>query len=73
MSKRFDEYQRTLKAALAKTPEMLRAEDAARRAAIVAPVTVKKTDHGYGDCHYCGMPATDFGFFGEPVCDDCSH
>ncbi len=24
-------------------------------------------------CHYCGQPATGIGFFGEPVCDDCSH
>lgn len=24
-------------------------------------------------CHYCGLPATGIGFFGEPVCDDCSH
>jgi len=22
-------------------------------------------------CHYCGMPATDWGFFGAPVCSDC--
>lgn len=24
-------------------------------------------------CHYCGMPATGIGSFGEPVCDDCSN
>lgn len=23
-------------------------------------------------CHYCGMPATSFGFFDEPVCPECS-
>lgn len=23
------------------------------------------------DCHYCGMPATGWGFFDEPVCEDC--
>jgi hypothetical protein len=22
-------------------------------------------------CHYCGMPATGFGFFDEPVCGGC--
>jgi hypothetical protein len=22
-------------------------------------------------CHYCGMPATALGFFGEPVCAGC--
>lgn len=22
-------------------------------------------------CHYCGMPAKSFGFFGEPACEDC--
>lgn len=22
-------------------------------------------------CHYCGMPATSFGFFDEPVCREC--
>ena len=22
-------------------------------------------------CHYCGMPASDVGFFGEPVCREC--
>ena len=22
-------------------------------------------------CHYCGLPATGFGFFGEPVCEEC--
>lgn len=22
-------------------------------------------------CHYCGMKATDIGFFGEPVCPEC--
>jgi hypothetical protein len=22
-------------------------------------------------CHYCGMPATSFGFFSEPVCKGC--
>jgi hypothetical protein len=22
-------------------------------------------------CHYCGMRATDFDFFGAPVCSDC--
>ena len=27
-------------------------------------------DSGNG-CHYCGMPATSFGFFDEPVCDGC--
>ena len=24
-------------------------------------------------CHYCGMPATRWGSFGERVCDDCGH
>jgi hypothetical protein len=24
-----------------------------------------------GDCHYCGMPAYKFGFFDEPVCNQC--
>ena len=22
-------------------------------------------------CHYCGMPATGHGFFGEPACSEC--
>jgi len=22
-------------------------------------------------CHYCGMKATDIGFFDEPVCPEC--
>ena len=22
-------------------------------------------------CHYCGLPATSFGFFGEPICPEC--
>jgi len=22
-------------------------------------------------CHYCGMPATSFGFFDEPACPEC--
>jgi len=22
-------------------------------------------------CHYCGMPATGFCFFGEPACSEC--
>jgi len=22
-------------------------------------------------CHYCGMKATSFGFFDEPVCPEC--
>ena len=22
-------------------------------------------------CHYCGLPAVDFGFFDEPICEDC--
>jgi hypothetical protein len=22
-------------------------------------------------CHYCGMPAKSFGFFEEPVCEEC--
>ena len=26
---------------------------------------------GPGDCHYCGQPPTDTGFFGEPVCNEC--
>ena len=25
------------------------------------------------NCHYCGLRATGWGSFGEPVCDDCSH
>lgn len=24
-------------------------------------------------CHYCGMPATRWGSFGERVCNDCGH
>lgn len=24
-------------------------------------------------CHYCGLPATDIGSFGEPVCSGCSR
>jgi hypothetical protein len=23
-------------------------------------------------CHYCGLPANRLGFFGEPVCRECS-
>ena len=23
------------------------------------------------NCHYCGCPATGWGFFDEPVCEDC--
>ena len=23
------------------------------------------------ECHYCGLPAVSFGFFGEPVCEEC--
>ena len=22
-------------------------------------------------CHYCGMPASSFGFFDEPICREC--
>lgn len=22
-------------------------------------------------CHYCGQPATDYGFFDEPICREC--
>ena len=22
-------------------------------------------------CHYCGLPATGIGFFGEPACEEC--
>jgi hypothetical protein len=32
------------------------------------------THHKHDDelsCHYCGMRATDFDFFGAPVCSDC--
>lgn len=28
---------------------------------------------GNKSCHYCGMPAKSFGFFDEPICEDCSH
>jgi hypothetical protein len=29
------------------------------------------TGTGTGSCHYCGQRATNFGFFGEPVCKGC--
>ena len=22
-------------------------------------------------CHYCGMPASGWGIFGEPICQEC--
>ena len=28
-------------------------------------------DDGRPSCHYCGMPATHIGFFGEHVCNEC--
>ena len=31
----------------------------------------KKSNPPSKSCHYCGCEATDFDFFGEPVCDDC--
>jgi hypothetical protein len=34
---------------------------------IVKPSELSKSR----SCHYCGMPATGFGFFDEPVCADC--
>jgi len=39
------------------------------------PVTprAKPAAPKHESCHYCGLPATGWGFFGEPVCDDCSH
>ena len=30
-----------------------------------------KSDKPSKYCHYCGCEATDFDFFGEPVCEDC--
>lgn len=32
-----------------------------------APISDSDSDR----CHYCGMPATGFGFFDEPACPDC--
>jgi len=61
--------QREMQEAIARTEIInagIRAENAARRAGKVAP-----KNHGYGDCHYCGMPATGFNFFDVPVCDEC--
>ncbi len=34
----------------------------------VSPVQPKRER---ATCHYCGMPATGFGFFNEPVCREC--
>ncbi len=31
--------------------------------------TEKKMEEMY--CHYCGLPATSFGFFDEPICPEC--
>lgn len=35
--------------------------------------TTSRAQETRATCHYCGMPATGIGFFGEPVCDNCSH
>lgn len=71
MSKAFEERQISTRIALERTAAInagIRAENAARRA---APVAARVEDHGYGDCHYCGCPATGFNFFDVPVCNDC--
>ena len=31
----------------------------------------KKSNEKSLSCHYCGCEATDFDFFGAPICDDC--
>jgi hypothetical protein len=47
-------------------------ETTERRDAAVAAFTPKKSAHA--TCHYCGMSATGYGPFGEPVCHECgSH
>ena len=41
----------------------------------IAMATLAPEPHRQNDdntsCHYCGMAATNFGFFDEPVCDEC--
>lgn len=41
----------------------------------IAMATLAPEPHRQNDdntsCHYCGMAATNVGFFGEPVCDEC--
>lgn len=35
-----------------------------------APEPMRRNDDNFS-CHYCGMPAKNIGFFGEPVCSEC--
>jgi len=36
---------------------------------VVQEVVLNHQNHP--TCHYCGMPATNWGFFNEPVCNEC--
>jgi hypothetical protein len=39
--------------------------------AITQPRSTTKSAKNLGPCHYCGLPATKYGSFDVPVCDDC--
>jgi len=39
--------------------------------AVVNEIALSKQIHP--TCHYCGMSATNWGFFNEPVCRECNH
>lgn len=45
--------------------------DAEYQAAMATRAPESRRRHQDESCHYCGMSATKFGFFDEPVCSEC--
>ena len=49
----------------------MKSEDADRRIAELSGRQKAEKSNSGKSCHYCGLPATGFGFFDEPVCGEC--